>query len=572
MFIPDTEVRLLNNVPLSNTYEHQMTFDTKDAQTSFFYNKANPNTVFTDFTYVKSDSTIQVGRGRDELYTCNYLMFRNENFTQKWFYAFITKLEYINPNTTKVHFEIDVYQTWLFEMEWKPSYIVREHTKRWNADGTPVVNTVDEGLDYGSEYETVALEQYVPFTDVYFMVIVCKNRMDVNGNEEVDPSLNGVVQPLTYYIHPFKLDGSVPSISIDGVNQSLSTLEDVLRAIYKNTKAVNNVVSLYVTEHIGQSSLSFSMSEIEPVNIQDDNTNFTTLYAKNIKSYKKTTKNFGNKYDGFASVDESKLLMHPYTVTLMTDMKGNAQEIKNEYIDGEFLAVNVRGSLGTSNKVSYTVANYLKSIGIDEIGHGIINESPNDVPIITDMLSAYLQGNRNQLQNQMQHIAFSSIAGTIGSAMGTVGSALARNPVGVVGGLGEMAGGMMNSYFQIGGLLAKQKDLSATPPQLSQMGGNTSFDYGNGISGVYIIKKQITAEYRKKLSDYFKMYGYKVNELKVPNLKSRQHFNFIQTAGANIIGNIPHDDLQKIKSIFNNGVTLWHGDWVGDYSRSNGER
>jgi hypothetical protein len=67
------------------------------------------------------------------------------------------------------------------------------------------------------------------------------------------------------------------------------------------------------------------------------------------------------------------------------------------------------------------------------------------------------------------------------------------------------------------------------------------------------------------------MYGYKLNEVKTPNLRSRQHFNFIQTVGANIQGNIPGDDIEKLKNIFNNGITLWHGDYVGDYTKSNGE-
>jgi hypothetical protein len=86
-----------------------------------------------------------------------------------------------------------------------------------------------------------------------------------------------------------------------------------------------------------------------------------------------------------------------------------------------------------------------------------------------------------------------------------------------------------------------------------------------------VIKKEITDEYRKKLTDFFKMYGYKLNEVKVPNLKTRQHFNFVQTVGANITGNIPQEDIEKLVSMFNNGVTLWHGDWVGDYSQTNGE-
>lgn len=573
MFIPDTEVRLLSNVPLSPNNEHQMTFPDKASQTSFFYNKGTFN--FSDFTYVKADSTIQVPRGRDELYTVNYLMFRNEYFTTKWFYAYVTKLEYVNPNMTKIHFELDVYQTWQFDIEFKPSYVVREHRNRWNADGSPVINTVDEGLDYGSEYETVKVEQYVPFNDVFFLVIVSQKRMDVNS-KEIEPNVNGSIQPLTYYVHPFKLSGAAASVTIDGTPQTLDPVADVLKSLYKSTETVNNIAALYITEYIGVTSLNFSMSEFEPVTIQDPDESFTTLRVKHKAGYSALEHNFGNKYEGFTDVSESKLLMHPYTVTVLTDLKGNHQELKNEYIKGQDLRITTKGSIGVSNKVAYHVSDYLIDSSVINSGevsleNAIINNSPNDVPIITDLLAAYLQGSRNQLENQKNSIVYNSIMGTLSSAMGGIGQAMARNPVGAVGAVGGMMNSSMSAYFQIQGLNAKQQDLSAMPPQLSKMGGNTAFDYGNGIKGLYIVKKQITVEYQKKLGDFFKMFGYKVNELKVPNLKTRAHYNFIQTSAANVKGNVPHDDLVKIKDMFNRGITLWHGDWVGDYSLPNGE-
>lgn len=571
--IPNTEVRLLSNVPLINTYEHQRTFANTTDQANYFIGKNAHR--FTDFTYQREDQTIKVPKGRDSLYNCNYLMYRNSEFSTKWFYAFITKLEYVNPNMTIVHFEIDVYQTWQFDIEFKPSFVEREHCKRWNADGTPVVNTVDEGLDYGSEYVTKSIKQYVPFNDVFFLVIVCQKRMDVNGGG-VEPTVNGSIQPLTYYVHPFRLNGSIPNITVDGINQPISPIKDVLKALYKSTVSVNNIAALYITEHIGVESLAFSMANFEPVNVQDDNNNFVTLYVKNKPTYTELSKSFGDKYSDFSSVTESKLLMHPYTTTVLTDMKGNSQELKNEFIQHKDLWVMCKGSIGTSNKVSYHVWNYLMDETMGDapevaISHGIINNSPNDVPIITDLLSAYLQGNRNTIANQTNQIMFNNVANAIGSGMGAIGSAMSGNAVGAVSGIAGIATGAVNSYFQIEGLMAKQKDLDATPPQLSKMGGNTAFDYGNGIQGLYIIKKEITPEHRKRLSDYFKMYGYKVNELKTPNIKTRQHFNFVKTVGANIYGNVPQNDINKIKEMFNTGVTLWHGDWVGDYTRANNE-
>jgi hypothetical protein len=67
---------------------------------------------------------------------------------------------------------------------------------------------------------------------------------------------------------------------------------------------------------------------------------------------------YTNKYADYRTVKESKLLMYPYTTLLLDDLKGNRQTLKNEYIKGDDLIINVRGSLGTSNKTSYSIDNY----------------------------------------------------------------------------------------------------------------------------------------------------------------------------------------------------------------------
>jgi hypothetical protein len=521
---------------------------------------------------------IRVPQAYDDLYLCNYVMYKNTSFGSKWFYGFITHKEYVNPDFTKVYFEIDVFQTWQFDLKWNPSFVAREHSKRWNPDGTPVINTVDEELNYGTDYQTVQVTQYVPFNNVFFLVIVCTQTMHGGSADpkEITPVLNGSPQPLTYYIVPFKMDGSDVSVNIDGTPQPISSVSSVLKALYTITGAQNNIASLYITEYIGYNSLNFPMSMFEPVTIQDDTETITTLYVKNLPTYQEKTMDFGDKYSGFSDVTESKLLMHPYTVTVLTDLKGNHQEIKNEYIQDTHLTVNVKGSLGVSNKVSYSVNQYLldgAQVLNDKplLNTAIINNSPNDVPIVTDLLAAYLQGNRNTIENQKSSILFNQIAGTVSSGLGTIMQGKMMGGLGTAQGLSESVSTLGNGYFQMAGLMAKQKDLNNVPPQINKLGGNTAFDYGNDIKGLYILKKEITPEYRKKLTDFFKLYGYKINEVKLPNLHTRQHFNFVQTVGANITGNIPQRDLTILKQVFDKGITLWHTDNMLDYSLSNGE-
>lgn len=82
-----------------------------------------------------------------------------------------------------------------------------------------------------------------------------------------------------------------------------------------------------------------------------------------------------------------------------------------------------------------------------------------------------------------------------------------------------------------------------------------------------------TDEYKQKLEKIWNMRGYATNTVDYPNLQSKVSWNYIQTVKCNIKGtNIDPNDLEKIKRVFNNGITLWHSKNIGDYSQNNGER
>lgn len=64
--------------------------------------------------------------------------------------------------------------------------------------------------------------------------------------------------------------------------------------------------------------------------------------------------------------------------------------------------------------------------------------------------------------------------------------------------------------------------------------------------------------------------GYQTNELKIPNINNRPNWNYVKTQGINLIGNIPNEDLEIIKTLFNSGITLWHNPSTFlDYSQNN---
>jgi hypothetical protein len=573
-----TNIRFLTGIPFQNDYKHTRWFESKTEQTNWFLSRATIHTMGeANFQRIEGYGYFATDKSIDELWGCNYVMFQNATYNNKWFYAFVTKLEYVQRNRTNVHFQIDVLQTWRFDYTFKPSFVLREHCHQWEFNATPTINTVDEGLNYGLEYDIVSSENVQPYDGIFFLVIVAKTAMHDNNN--IKANLNGLPQPLNYYVHPFKLDGTLPVVTTTGTfgkTVDASSIADVLNGIMNQDKTVNAVVSLYVTEYFGYNAtydgtnMSFDGNKFEAVAIGSVN----TLHVTALPNYEPKSFTYSNKYDGFRSVSESKLWMYPYVQIILDDFKGNRVVLKPEYINSKDFTINVKGSLGTHNKTAYSIDNYLQDSNqvysyVTAMEHAVLNTNPNDIPILNDMLAAYLQGHRNSIQNQRNTIKFDQFMDTAKHMNQGSANALTMNIPGVINESMDMVKGGGDAILKIQGIMAKQQDISNMPPSVASMGSNSYFDYGNYIYGMFIIKKQIKPEYQKKLEDFFHMYGYKLNEVKTPNFHTRNSFNYVQTQSCTILGNFNNDDLNELKAVFDNGITLWHTDDIGNYTLAN---
>lgn len=125
--VPDSQVYMLSGVPLSTQQKHSIYFSDKQTQANYFMSKAKKH--FNNVTY----NRVNKGKCRlqatpDALYDCNYMMFQNSAFSTRWFYAFVTGVEYINNVTAEISFQIDVIQTYWFDIDIKECFVEREHS------------------------------------------------------------------------------------------------------------------------------------------------------------------------------------------------------------------------------------------------------------------------------------------------------------------------------------------------------------------------------------------------------------------------------------------------------------
>ena len=73
-----------------------------------------------------------------------------------------------------------------------------------------------------------------------------------------------------------------------------------------------------------------------------------------------------------------------------------------------------------------------------------------------------------------------------------------------------------------------------------------------------VMFQRVCFEQFKQIDNYFDKFGYAINDFKPVNYNNRSNFDYIETSQVLIEGDVPEDDMNTIKSIFNNGVRIWH--------------
>lgn len=113
---------------------------------------------------------------------------------------------------------------------------------------------------------------------------------------------------------------------------------------------------------------------------------------------------------------------------------------------------------------------------------------------------------------------------------------------------------------------------SQIPPQVHGNTNNGDIMLAMDENCFHILKMSVRYDYAKRIDDYFTKYGYRINELKVPNIHTRQYFNYIQIADDFDLGygEIPSKYLKVINDTARKGTTIWHNhNSIGDYTVNN---
>lgn len=133
----------------SKDYKNVADFETETNRTNWFLPKVKiyleSNVKLDNFT-----SSITINRQMDGvLRGCDYLFANTSDGSKKLFF-FIDNMEQVSLSTSKLYLTLDVWQTYLFDIQLKPSYVVRQHVPRWDANGYPTKEIEPEPVALGS--------------------------------------------------------------------------------------------------------------------------------------------------------------------------------------------------------------------------------------------------------------------------------------------------------------------------------------------------------------------------------------------------------------------------------------
>lgn len=502
---PSSSVKLLHNVPLDPGYRNSLYFKTAAAQESYFSGRTKYSV--DNYSYQRTDKTlnIELPVGSNP-YNCTYMMFRNAAFENKWFYAFILNVEYVNNVTFKITFELDVLQTWFFDAALHESFVEREHSVS-DAIGD---NLVPEYLESGDAIIASQTDSGHMELDTYYVVFAATfNILFENAGGEIE---TGIFSGLHYM-----------AFKVSDISLIKAFISD---ATTKNKR--NGIVSCFMMPG--------------------------DFYVQHDADYKRYTLTFSKTFtdiDGYTPRNK-KLFTYPYNYLNVTNMEGMAANYKYELFNTTDINFLMSGSVSCNPQVIVEPQGYkIQEVSRNSAERLTLGSFPQ-CSWSSDAFQAYLAQNAASLPVSM-------ISTTVSA---TYGAMIAKTPT-------EAIAARASGVAGIAQTLAGLYDKATQPPQASGSNNGESNVTFN-LKDFFFRRMTIRAEFAKIIDDYFNMYGYATHRVKIPNRSSRPHWNFVKTQGCNIVGNLPAEDMAKLRGIYDNGITFWrNAAEFGNYNLDN---
>lgn len=555
-----SKIILCNGIKLDRNYTNVLSYSENDMLTLCQNNMVSYN---DDYSFIRENGSILVEVPYSTCLTCNYMAYQNKDYSNKWFFAFIDKVEYVSNKSTRVYFTIDAWSTWFDVWTLNRVFVHKEHTLTDNFGE----NTLPENLETGEYINVETPVSTAIGSDISICVATSKHITQESGTYDFTVStpngrlVNGIYQGLEFAIfsdYPNWASGQ--KLKEDAVN--------LYMYLFGNTTGVSNndIIDIFM---IPTAIIGSNYNEV--VYQTDDGTlpfkvKFLTSTSSDVllETYLlKDNKNLAGSY----VPHNNKLLCYPYRYLLASN--GTGQDVVYKWEDfvhsnTDHITFKTNGDLTPNCSIKLIPQNY----------KGIVNnieESLNysKYPTCSWIYDAYTNWmTQNNVNNAFRTIGglvkvglgASSLIGGIKGGVDAVSSEsyvdyqssmsdISSGGSSIGGGLRTIASVAMEQY---------QHQFDANQSRGNINAGDINFSITKNEIQFY--KMSIKPEYARIIDGIFNRFGYTVNRFKLPNTIGRKYWNYVEVTNGErtVEGNIPQIYLDIINKAFINGVTIWH--------------
>lgn len=534
---PNSTIQLFENIPFDSDYHNTGFFATSLAMESYFSGKVSASLMLSEYSYQRENAgVIKVQKPFSAVYRVNYLRYQNQSHERKWFYAFVTKAEYISDTVTALHFSLDVMTTWFFQYTLENCFIERQHSATDGIGDNIVPESVDVGEQVYNNYDEMIIDQNNNFKDLYAVVCVC----DVNAQAVTGTEQNNIYSGAIMYAFDVQ-----DSTELSDMNSFMATY----------IQRPDSIVGLYMCPKClcvrGGGAGQFA--------------NYFLRTAGNapVYRYQYLPQLLDTATLNGYTPKNKKLFTYPYNYLVVDNAKGNALTLRYE-----FFGMNA----GTYLRPSFTVdgctlqpvvlrlrpSNYKGSGTITPLGGNAYG-----VPVNSDILTIdnYPLCSWN-FDSYKAWIAQNAVPAGMNMLSSTISQGIQSAESGNANPLG-----MLNS---VNSFLTSRYQASIAADQFRGTLNNGNVNVANDMASFFYGRMSCNYQTAKRIDDYFTMFGYAQGIVATPNRHARSRFTYIKTIGCEISGSIPNDDQLLIKAVFDAGVRFWaNPDEIGDYITAN---
>lgn len=495
VWTPGTTIDLVN-VPWANDYRDVVKFGSRDLLDAYIDGLRPAGIKVERMSYVKPNEPVRIDIPFNRAIKYNYLRASNPlqpiapTDEKRNFYYFILDVRYVAPNTTELVLQLDVWQTYIFDVRLGRCWVERGHIgianeNNWHNYGRDYLTT-PEGLDFGGEYRHV----YQKRTNMYDFAGDTEGTGDADilvvSTVDLTRDPGTVANPKLYTASGQDAFGLVTGANMY-VFKGMSDFKVFMQHFSDKPWVTQGIISITPIPSVKRYNPSFTYPSDIP-GLPSGAVGSKAPVQQGIKIFKDVLKNWRDNLVFKTAISDryfhlKKFFTYPYMVIELTTYNGNVLILKPESWHNANARIGEIPCLFPPNqRIVFYPVDY--NANVDNAGETsdyinvatMINNFPT-LPIVNDGAIGWMAANKNMIQWQRNSADWAQQR-ALGSAQ--AGYDIATQGIETNQNLAEIAKLGVAGNTAIGNMLNAQQGMVG---MFTDAAGGAAFGATGGIAG-----------------------------------------------------------------------------------------